>query len=285
MVVSMNTSKICYKCKLDVELTNFGILKSSNDGYRYDCKSCRKQYRNNNKELIKKTQAEYYKNNKTSLQLKNKEYQQQHIATINSQRQEYRNRSEVKKHIKQKNKDYLPIRKEKIKTLRKTNLNFKLSEIIRSKVHKMIKNKTTSYQNIIGCDIFTLKKWIAFRFDKNMNWSNFGTYWHIDHILPIHSFDFSNQIEQNICFHWTNLQPLTSIENRIKSDKLELHYYFNNIVNVTRFNFKYKNFLGYQALNESLKWLRTKTSGMVKSPHMKWFNFKPTEMDNPQPSS
>jgi hypothetical protein len=46
----------------------------------------------------------------------------------------------------------------------------------------------------------------------------------------------------------------------------------------------YKNFLGYQALNESLKWLRKTNSGMVKSPHMIMFN-KTFETDNPQPSS
>jgi hypothetical protein len=42
--------------------------------------------------------------------------------------------------------------------------------------------------------------------------------------------------------------------------------------------------VGYQALNESLKWLRTKISGMVKIPHMIMFE-KTFEMDNQQPSS
>jgi hypothetical protein len=265
---SMSITKICYKCKLELELTNFGNLKSSKDGYRYDCKQCRKIYRENNKDIIKIKQHEYYCNNKEELLNKNKEYRINNFTIINNQRKEYRNRPEIKEHIKEKYKKYLPIRKEKIKNLRKTNLNFRISEILRSKVHKMIKSKRTSYQNIIGCDIETLKKWIEFRFDENMNWNNLGTYWQIDHILPINSFNFVNENEQNICFHWTNLQPLKSDINRMKSDKLELHYYFNNIVNVVRFNSKYKNFLGYQTLNESLKWLRIKTSGMVKIPHM-----------------
>jgi hypothetical protein len=43
--------------------------------------------------------------------------------------------------------------------------------------------------------------------------------------------------------------------------------------------------LGYQTLNESLKWLRIKTSGMVKKPHMKLDFKKSNEMDNPQPNS
>jgi len=43
---------------------------------------------------------------------------------------------------------------------------------------------------------------------------------------------------------------------------------------------------GYQAVNESLQWLRKTTSGMVKTPHMKICpnNQDKFEMDNPQPS-
>jgi len=177
----------------------------------------------------------------------------------------------------------LPIRKEKIKQLRKSNLNFKISEIIRSKVHKMLKGKNTSYQKIIGCDIEFLKKWLEFRFIENMNWGNLGSYWQIDHILPINSFNFENKNECNICFHWTNLQPLESKINRIKSDKIQLHYYFNNIVNVNRFNSKYKYFLGYQVLNESLRWLRNKKLRYGKNPTDE--DVKASEIDNPQPSS
>jgi hypothetical protein len=279
----METTKICCKCKLECDISNFGKLKSSKDGYRYDCKNCRKIYRECNKEHINNNSRKYYNDNKDELQIKNKEYRKNNYILINNQRKEYRTRPEIKEHNKQKCKDYLPIRKEKIKMLRKTNLNFKISEILRSKVHKMIKGRQTSYQDIIGCDIDTLKKWIEFRFNENMNWDNLGLYWQIDHILPINGFNFSIENEQRICFHWTNLQPLESNINKSKSDKLELHYYYNNIVNVVRFNSKYTNFLGYQALNESLKWLRKINSGMVKSPHMIMFN-KTFETDNPQPS-
>jgi hypothetical protein len=278
----MSVTKICSVCKLEKEINNFGKLKSSKDGYRYDCKSCRKNYRINNFVQIKQKQHEYYEINKQELLNKNKKYREENSTIINNQRKEYRNRPEVKEHNKLKNKEYLPIRKEKIKHLRKTNLNFQLSEILRSKIHKMLKGLKTSYQNIIGCDIEFLKKWIEFRFDENMSWNNLGVYWQIDHILPINSFNFNNKNEINICFHWTNLQPLQSSINCSKSDKIQLHYYFNNIVNINRFNSKYKNFLGYQTLNESLKWLRDNELRYGKNPtydlNLKKFN----EMDNLQ---
>jgi hypothetical protein len=40
---------------------------------------------------------------------------------------------------------------------------------------------------------------------------------------------------------------------------------------------------GYQAVNESLQWLRIKTSGMVKMPHM-ILSEMTNETDDPQPS-
>jgi hypothetical protein len=41
--------------------------------------------------------------------------------------------------------------------------------------------------------------------------------------------------------------------------------------------------IGYQAVSESLQWLRIKTSDMVKMPHM-ISSVVMNEIDNPQPS-
>lgn len=269
-------SKHCCKCKLLKDLSNFGKLKNSKDGYRYDCNECRKLYRINNKNTISEKQKEYYKKNKDKLLSNNKIYRKNNSDKIKEQRKEYRSREKVKIHIKQKNIQYLPIKKMKIKMRRKTDINFQISEILRSKIHKMIKGKNTSYMNFVGCDINWLKKWIEYQFDDNMNWKNIGSYWQIDHILPINKFNFSCDKNKRICFNWTNLQPIQSSINREKSDKLHLHHYFNSIISIIRFNTKYKQFLGYQAINESLSWLRKKLKYGKNPPD--------NTMDNPQPN-
>jgi len=248
--------KCCCKCKTEREITEFGKLTNSPDGFRHDCNLCRKAYREINRNQINDKLKKYYFDNKEKLLIQNKKYREENITKINEQRKEYRNRPEIKEHVKLKNSQYLPIKKEKIKLKRRTDKNFQISEILRSKIHKILKNKSTSYQNILGCDMEFFKKWIEFRFDENMNWDNLGSYWQIDHILPINKFDFKDEKNINICFHWTNLQPLTSSENRTKTDKIQLHFFMNNIVNINRFNHKYKYFLGYQTLVETLKWLR-----------------------------
>lgn len=252
-------TKVCSKCKVASPLDNFGLLKSSKDGYRYDCNSCRKQYRENMKEHIKAKNSAYYEANKERMNNEHRDRWNKNKDRYNEQRKEYRQRPQVQEHIKMKNKEYLPTRKLKIKERRKTDLEFQLSEILRSKIHKMLSGKTTSYQSYIGCDISWLKRWLEYKFDANMNWQNLGTYWQVDHILPIAKFNLCNEREKYICFHWTNLQPLPSKENREKSDKILQHTYFNNLISIIRFNDKYKQFLGYQNIRESLCWLREKT--------------------------
>ena len=47
-----------------------------------------------------------------------------------------------------------------------------------------------------------------------MNWNNCGLGgWEIDHILPCNSFDLSDPKQQELCFNYTNLQPLWAIDN------------------------------------------------------------------------
>ena len=51
-----------------------------------------------------------------------------------------------------------------------------------------------------------------------MSWDNHGE-WHIDHIKPISLFDLTKIEEQQICFHYTNLQPLWAKENISKGGR------------------------------------------------------------------
>ncbi len=267
LMVVKQMLKTCCKCKLSQSINEFGNLKSSPDGLRYDCKSCRKSYCEQNKESIRKKQQQYYSDNKSELIVKNKEYRNMNIDKINEQRKQYRAREDVKKHIKNKNKEYLPVRKEKIKQRRQNDNDFRIKEVLRSKIHKFLKNQKTSYTNMLGCDLEFFKKWIEYRFSPEMSWNNFGDVWEIDHILPMSLFKMDSD-DKLVCFHWTNLQPLNKFENKSKSNNIVLHHYFNNIVNVFRFNKKYDRYLGHQVLNESLRWLRTQLKYGESAPYV-----------------
>lgn len=267
--------KKCSSCKIEKELTAFNYCKSNNDGLHYNCKMCRKLEREKNKEHIRKKNKEYYESNKNELILKNREYRKENSEKINVQRKQYRQKN--KEHIRMKNKEYLPIRKEKIKHKRKTDKNFQIQEVLRSKIHKMLKGKKSSFSNYLGIDIELFKKWIEYQFKSDMNWDNFGTLWQLDHILPINQFNFENDIDKKVCFNWTNLQPLYSDENRKKSDKLELHYYYNSIISIHRFI--QQNCLEkecYQKICESLSWLRQKLRYGNNAPDITMGNQQPS---------
>ena len=59
--------------------------------------------------------------------------------------------------------------------------------------------------------------YIESKFDNNMNWLNHGSYWHIDHIIPL---SWAKNVEEVIKLnHYTNMQPLEASLNLKKNNK------------------------------------------------------------------
>ena len=61
--------KICKVCKIEKELSEFGKRPDSKDGYRNDCKECRKEFM----KLYKELNSEYLSIKKKEYNIKNKE--------------------------------------------------------------------------------------------------------------------------------------------------------------------------------------------------------------------
>jgi hypothetical protein len=187
--INGSMEKTCCKCKHVQSVSEFGKLAKSPDGLRYDCRSCRKDYRERNKDKINQKLKAYYQEHKDVLLVQNREYRLANKDVINIQRKEYRNRPDVKEHIKQKQREYLPKRKADMKNKYSNDINYRLRVTIRSKLWEALKKgKQHSSLRYLGCDLEFFKQWIEFRFDENMTWENWGSYWHIDHILPINAF-------------------------------------------------------------------------------------------------
>ena len=66
-----------------------------------------------------------------------------------------------------------------------------------------------------------LKSHLEKQFVNGMTWSNYGK-WHIDHIIPIDFFQYTNisDVEFKMCWRLENLQPLWASENIQKSNKI-----------------------------------------------------------------
>lgn len=103
-----------------------------------------------------------------------------------------------------------------------TDYDFKLLKTLRCRLYHALlhqkTNKKTSTVELLGCTIKFAREYLEAKFKPDMSWENHGD-WHIDHIKPCSSFDLKSEIEQKMCFHYTNLQPLWAKENLSKSNK------------------------------------------------------------------
>lgn len=68
-----------------------------------------------------------------------------------------------------------------------------------------------------------LHKHLEKKFKPGMTWENYGSEWHIDHIIPVAAFNFENvtDVDFKKCWALKNLQPLWKSENLIKNQRLE----------------------------------------------------------------
>jgi len=226
--------KTCRKCKIEKEVTEFNKDRHTKDGLTYTCKSCSKEYRENNKERIKAIQSEYrennkerrkeyfkqhYENNKESIKEINKEY---YLANKEHRKQYYKNNKE---RISEQKKQYYKNNKKRINELRRERMKvdplFKMSCNLRNRTSKAFKNKgyckTSETQEMLGVDWEVCKAHIERQFKKGMKWSNHGE-WHIDHIIPLASAKTEEGLKK-LC-HYSNLQPLWAEDNLIKSAKI-----------------------------------------------------------------
>jgi hypothetical protein len=77
-----------------------------------------------------------------------------------------------------------------------------------------------SISSLTGCTANQLKRHLESGFKRGMTWDNHGTYWHVDHILPVASFDHTDPKQVAQCWHWTNLRPLDAKTNIRKGDRI-----------------------------------------------------------------
>jgi hypothetical protein len=112
------------------------------------------------------------------------------------------------------------------------DINYRMRAIVSRRIHSALKNMINEpiAMKYLGCSIEYFKQWIEFQFYDNMTWDNYGILWHIDHVIPVSSFDFSNDDEIVKCFNWLNLRPLRKDKNMSKSNKIiPAEYLFQEI--------------------------------------------------------
>lgn len=125
---------------------------------------------------------------------------------------------------RQKQIEYRARRNALSKQRRAENPTRKLAENCRSRICQILKRekitKSQSTIKFIGCTAEFFREFLQWQFTPEMNWSNYGTCWNVDHIIPISYFSLNNPDHSRIAFNYSNCRPLDSDKNSEKNDAL-----------------------------------------------------------------
>lgn len=181
--------KTCIKCNIEKKLECFPDTKSYYSGKVYKrnvCRSCRYAAEDKDKKRLRDKRRNHKRRNTLKYKIWSKEY-----------------------HIKKY----------------ETDIEYKIKYLLRRRFRLALKNNAKSGSAVkdLGCSIEEFKVYIESKFQPGMSWDNHGygdDKWHIDHIIPLSSFDLTNKNELIKACHYTNLQPLWQKDNLKKGAKI-----------------------------------------------------------------
>lgn len=206
--------KICTKCKIEKEESEFYKKKNSFEPW---CKLCKhlykKQYHARTYKTKKRILTKTYNKTCTLCNIKflTKVHNSKFCCVEHKNTYWYSNN---KQHAKNINKEYSNKR-------RNSDPQFRLRVNLRNRLRGALKGtiKYSTTMELVGCSREELRIHLESKFQENMTWENYGT-WHVDHIIPFAFFDLSDPEQLKKACHYTNLQPLWAKDNLSKGDKI-----------------------------------------------------------------
>jgi hypothetical protein len=156
--------------------------------------------------------------------LKNREKRLEYFAEWQKNNQEHRR--EYHKQWRTENVDkWRKTKRDYEKNRKDSDPLYKLIANFRTAIYQVLKEsnveKNKSYFDILGYTPEELIIHLEKQFKDDMTWDNYGV-WHVDHKLPITSFDIQEMGDEEFmkCWCLDNLQPMWGEENIRKSNKL-----------------------------------------------------------------
>ena len=194
---------MCITCKKSKSVGDFYKHPTTKDGLLPSCKECQKNYVKNrniiNPDIGKQARKRYYNKNKE----KHKKWAD-----------EWRNKNPEK------------VRENKRRWDRKAMQNpmHRLSNNLRGNMYHALKSKKgfRKWEDLVGYTLQDLINHITPLLNKNaMNWDNYGSVWHVDHVIPKSWFKYSSTDDPKFkeCWALSNLQPKLKTDNIRKGNK------------------------------------------------------------------
>ena len=178
--------KYCNNCNLEKPYTDFHKDKSKAFGVSSQCKIC-----------VIARNGKYRESNRDKCRAYTAYYEKTHKESVNAY---FRNK-------------------------RATDPLFKLLSSCRVLIGKKFKDnnhiKASKTVDILGCSMNDFKEYIQKQFSDGMTWDNYGSMWHLDHIIPVMWKNDGIVTEEKIIErnHYTNFQPMWAVDNYKKQNK------------------------------------------------------------------
>lgn len=210
-------AKRCTRCGGEFPIDQFRANPRYAGGRVNWCTSCARAYR-----------AEHYQRNRDRVRAQNAEWHATHKEQRNAaMRAAYaadpETHSRRVRAAKERRPDhYRDLNRENARRRRAESEAVRLRARISSQLRYCLgtgKGGATT-ERLLGYSIAELRTHIERQFLPGMSWENMGD-WHIDHIVPLASFEISGPDDPNLRRAWAlpNLRPLWAADNLAKSDK------------------------------------------------------------------
>lgn len=200
--------------------------------WRDEHKAERKAYRQRTKDHRQEYNKQWAINNPEAVIQKSERYRKNHPDTVAAYGKRYRaNNPEFVRTIKKawvaKNRDrVLMCRRYRLRDRfiadPEFEIRYRLRLAISTGINMSLKSgsKKCKWQELLGYSVDELKAHLEARFLPGMTWAN-RSEWHIDHIRPIASFQFTTIHDPDFyeCWKLDNLQPLWIRDNLSKGAK------------------------------------------------------------------
>lgn len=177
-------------------------------------------YKDKNKE--REYAIKYYKEHRDIINAKNRKHYHSTIEKQKIRSKKYYDSHKLERYqARLKRRELRNFTERKRYKRIKNDLQYKISKNLRTRLYLAIRQnwKTGSAVKDLGCTIPELKIHLEKNFKEGMSWENIGV-WHIDHKIPLASFDLTKRSQLLKAVHFSNLQPLWWRDNLLKSNSL-----------------------------------------------------------------
>jgi hypothetical protein len=211
-------NKTCTRCGTEKDESQFVRRNALKSGRTAHCRACQA-----------KATREWQKENPGKVNAANRRWRKAHPEQVKAAHQIW-SASEKKKESDRRwrrenpEKSLASINRAaavRLSTL-KGRLSLRAASAIRSSLKPGAK-ANRHWEELVSFTIDQLKSHLEKLFTPEMSWDNYGTYWSIDHKIPVAAFNFErpDDIDFRLCWSIKNLQPMEKLANISKSDRID----------------------------------------------------------------